>query len=105
MVIEEFGYLSISHTGAQLFYQPMSRPSEYASTVLTSGKGSEAWGEIFGDDVVAGALIGRLLHNCHIVKIRGNSYRVRNHRDLAPAHADPPAIAPPSKRGTRSQEA
>ena len=73
--------------------------------MLTSNKGFEAWGEIFGDDVMAGALIDRLLHHWHIVNIRGNSYRVRHHRDLAPAHAEPPAVAPPSKRGPRSQEA
>ena len=105
MVIDEIGYLPISRTGAQLFYQLMSRRYEHASTVLTSNKGFEAWGEIFGDDVMAGALIDRLLHHCHIVNIRGNSYRVRHHRDLAAPHAEPPAITPPSKRGTRRHEA
>jgi DNA replication protein DnaC len=52
-----------------------------------------------------GALIDRLLHHCHIVNIRGNSYRVRHHRDLAAPHAEPPAITPPSKRGARRHEA
>ena len=54
---------------------------------------------------MAAALINRLVHHCHIVNIRGNSYRVRHHRDLAPAHAEPPAVAAPSKRGARRQEA
>jgi IstB-like ATP binding protein len=49
----------------------------------------ETWGEIFGDDIMAGALIDRLLHHCHIVNIRGNSYQVRHYRDLAPAAAEP----------------
>ncbi len=105
MVIDEIGYLPISRTGAQLFYQLMSRRYEHASTVLTSNKGFEAWGEIFGDDVMAGALIDRLLHHCHIVNIRGNSYRVRHHRELAPRPAEPPAPAPTSRRGVRRQEA
>jgi len=102
MVIDEIGYLPISRTGAQLFYQLMSRRYEHASTVLTSNKGFEAWGEIFGDDVMAGALIDRLLHHCHIVNIRGNSYRVRHHRELAPPAPDP---SPSPKRGARRQEA
>jgi DNA replication protein DnaC len=105
MVIDEIGYLPISRTGAQLFYQLMSRRYEHASTVLTSNKGFEAWGEIFGDDVMAGALIDRLLHHCHIVNIRGNSYRVRHHRELAPRPAEPPAPTPTPRRGVRRQEA
>lgn len=83
----------------------MSRRYEHASTVLTSNKSLEAWGEIFGENVMAGALINRLLRHCHVVNIRGNSYRVRHHRDLAPAHAEPPAVVPPSKRGSRRHEA
>ena len=62
-----------------LFFQLMSRRYEHAATVLTSNKGFEDWGTIFGDDVMASALIDRLLHHCHIVNIRGNSYRMRHH--------------------------
>ena len=105
MVIDEIGYLPISRTGAQLFYQLMSRRYEHASTVLTSNKGFEAWGEIFGDDVMAGALIDRLLHHCHIVNIRGNSYRVRHHRELAPRATEPTPTSASPKRGARCQEA
>ena len=65
-----------------LFFQLMSRRYEHASTVLTSNKGFEEWGEIFGDEVMAGALIDRLVHHCHIVNIRGNSYRMRHHAEL-----------------------
>ena len=54
--------------------------------VLTSNKRFEEWGEIFGDEVMAGALIDRLLHHCHIVNIRGNSYRTRHHADLWAQH-------------------
>ena len=54
---------------------------ERASTILTSNKSFEEWGEIFGDDVMASALIDRLIHHCHIVNIR-NSYRMRHHAEL-----------------------
>jgi DNA replication protein DnaC len=82
LVVDEIGYLPITHNGAMLFFQLMSRRYERAATVLTSNKGFEEWGSIFGDDVMAAALIDRLLHHCHIVNIRGNSYRMRGHRDL-----------------------
>ncbi len=82
LVVDEIGYLPVSRTGAMLFFQLMSRRYEHASTVLTSNKGFEEWGEIFGDEVMAAALIDRLLHHCHIVNIRGNSYRMRAHSDL-----------------------
>jgi DNA replication protein DnaC len=82
LVVDEIGYLPVSHNGAMLFFQLMSRRYERAATVLTSNKGFEEWGAIFGDDVMAAALIDRLLHHCHIVNIRGNSYRMREHRDL-----------------------
>ena len=82
LVVDEIGYLPITRTGAMLFFQLMSRRYEHASTVLTSNKGFEEWGEIFGDDVMAAALIDRLVHHCHIVNIRGNSYRMRDHAEL-----------------------
>ena len=65
-----------------LFFQLMSRRYERGSSVLTSNKSFEEWGEIFGDEVMATALIDRLVHHCHIVNIRGNSYRMKNHAEL-----------------------
>jgi DNA replication protein DnaC len=82
MVVDEIGYVPISQTGAMLFYQLMSRRYEHASTVLTSNKSFEEWGEVFADEVMAAALIDRILHHCHIVNIRGNSYRMRQHTEL-----------------------
>jgi DNA replication protein DnaC len=82
LVVDEIGYLPISPTGAMLFFQLMSRRYEHGSTVLTSNKPFEQWGEIFGDEVMAAALIDRLVHHCHIVNVRGNSYRMRQHREL-----------------------
>jgi DNA replication protein DnaC len=85
LIVDEIGYLPISRTGAMLFFQLMSRRYEHASTILTSNQGFESWGEIFGDEVMAAALIDRLVHHCHIVNIRGNSFRMRHHADLRSA--------------------
>jgi DNA-binding NtrC family response regulator len=65
-----------------LFFQLMSRRYERAFTVMTSNKGFAEWGEVLGDKVMAAALIDRILHHCHIVNMRGNSYRVRQHTEL-----------------------
>jgi DNA replication protein DnaC len=89
-----------------LFFQLMSRRYEHAATVLTSNKGFEEWGSIFGDDVMAVALIDRLLHHCHIVNIRGNSYRMRQHGDLWQT-LNPPGEAhqpPTRKRKPRTEQ-
>jgi hypothetical protein len=106
LVVDEIGYLPISRTGAMLFFQLMTRRYEHASTILTSNKGFEDWGEIFGDEVMAAALIDRLLHHCHIVNIRGNSYRMRQHSELWKAlHPAPEPEEPPkSRRGRRPKE-
>ena len=105
LVVDEIGYLPVSRTGAMHFFQLMSRRYESASTVLTSNKGFEDWGEIFGDDVMAAALIDRLLHHCHIVNIRGNSFRMRAHSELSKQlhHLDDgdSASASTPKQGTR----
>ncbi len=89
MVIDEIGYQPISRTGAQLFCQLKSRRYEHASTVLTSNNGFEEWGDVFGDETMVAALTARLLHHCHIVNIRGSSYRMRHHRDLALRRSEP----------------
>ena len=83
LVVDEIGYLPVTQSGAMLFFQLINRRYERASTVITSNKGFEEWGEILGDEVMAAALIDRLLHHCHIVNIRGNSYRMRQHTELA----------------------
>jgi DNA replication protein DnaC len=85
LIVDEIGYLPISKTGAMLFFQLIAKRYERASTVLTSNKSFEEWGEIFGDEAMAAALIDRLVHHCHIVNIRGNSFRMRHHAELRSA--------------------
>ena len=82
LVVDEIGYLPINYSGAVLFFQLMNRRYEHASTVLTSNKGFEEWGDIFGDDVMAAALIDRVLHHLPSGERRGNSYRMREHAEL-----------------------
>ncbi len=83
LVVDEIGYLPVTQSGAILFFQLINRRYGRASTVLTSNKGFEEWGRILGDEVMAAALLDRLLHRCHIVNIRGNSYRMRRHTELS----------------------
>ena len=106
LVIDEIGYLPISPTGAMLFFQLINRRYEHASTVLTSNKGFEDWGGVVGDEVMAAALIDRLLHHCHIVNIRGNSYRMRKHADLSRAllTSFEEDEKPPQKRRRRTRK-
>ena len=105
LVIDEIGYLPVSQTGAMLFLQLINRRYERASTVLTSNKGFED--QILGDEVMAAALIDRLLHHCHIVNIRGSSYRMRKHIDLSKILHSPPAEPsplPPKRKRARAKE-
>ena len=83
----------------------MSRRYERGSSVLTSNKSFEEWGEIFGDEVMATALIDRLVHHCHIVNIRGNSYRLKNHAELYATLRSERTTHPtsPLKRGPRRE--
>jgi DNA replication protein DnaC len=107
LVVDEIGYLPVTPTGAMLFFQLINRRYERASTVLTSNKGFEEWGDVLGDDVMAAALIDRLLHHCHIVNIRGNSYRMRHHTELSKTlHSAPaePKPATPRTRRAKSKE-
>ncbi len=107
LVVDEIGYLPISRTGAMLFFQLMSRRYETGATILTSNKGFDEWGEVFGDEVMAGALIDRLVHHCHIVNIRGNSYRMRQHAELYAVlhHRREPPAPPSTKRRAQAREA
>jgi DNA replication protein DnaC len=106
LVVDEIGYLPVNPTGAVLFFQLMSRRYERASTVLTSNKSFEEWGEIMGDEVMAAALIDRILHHCHVVNIRGNSYRMREHSELwqalRPVGSD--ESPPPVRASRKSRE-
>lgn len=84
LVIDEVGYLPIDKGGANLFFQLINARYEKGATILTSNRGFQDWGEVFGDNVVATALLDRLLHHAVVIEINGNSYRLREHADLIP---------------------
>lgn len=85
LVVDEIGYLPVTHSGAILFFQLINRRYGRASTALTSNKSFEEWGRILGDEVMGAALLDRLPHRCHVVNIRGNSYRMRRLAALSKA--------------------
>lgn len=104
LIVDEIGYLPITPGGANLFFQLVNARYERGSMILTSNRGFAEWGEIFGDPVVATALLDRLLHHAVVVQIEGASYRLRQHADLIPEHTRAHAnLAPPpvSKRRGR----
>jgi DNA replication protein DnaC len=79
LVIDEVGYIPFEAEAANLFFQLVSARYERASLIVTSNKPFGRWGEVFGDDVVAAAMIDRLVHHADVVALKGDSYRLRNH--------------------------
>jgi DNA replication protein DnaC len=77
LIIDELGYLPFDPNAAHLFFQLVSRRYERGSLLLTSNRSVGEWGTVFGDAVVATAILDRLLHHSHVVTIRGDSYRLR----------------------------
>jgi len=78
LIIDELGYLELSKKTATLFFQLISKRYEKGSIMITSNKPFEEWGEIFKDDVVAAAILDRLLHHCYPFFIQGKSFRMKN---------------------------
>lgn len=77
LIIDEIGYLPIDRLGANLFFQLISRRYERGPMILTSNQSFGAWGEVFGDRIIATAILDRLLHHAVTLNIRGNSYRLK----------------------------
>jgi len=81
LVIDEVGYIPFEAEAANLFFQLISSRYERASVIVTSNKPFGRWGEVFGDPVVAAAMIDRLVHHAEVVSLKGDSYRLKD-RDL-----------------------
>ncbi|OLO12731.1 AAA family ATPase [Chromohalobacter japonicus] len=80
LVLDEMGYLPMTREEASLFFRLINRRYERASTLLTSNKSFMDWGEIFGDQVIATAILDRLLHHSTTLNIKGESYRLKDKR-------------------------
>lgn len=78
LVIDEVGFLPLDEQSSKLFFQLISKRYEKHSTIITTNKPLSQWAEIFGDPVLANAILDRLLHHCHVVKIIGKSYRTKD---------------------------
>ena len=81
LLVDEVGYIPFEPEAANLFFQLVSSRYERASLIVTSNKPFGRWGEVFGDDVVAAAMIDRLVHHAEVIALKGDSYRIKD-RDL-----------------------
>ncbi|MBU0681462.1 MAG: IS21-like element helper ATPase IstB [Proteobacteria bacterium] len=79
VVVDEVGYLPVTTQEAHLFFQFVSHRYERNSIIITSNKSFGDWQELFGDTVIATAILDRLLHHCKVINIKGHSYRLRGH--------------------------
>jgi DNA replication protein DnaC len=104
LIIDEMGYLPLDELGATIFFQLVSARYERGSIILTSNKSYGDWGGIFGDPIIATAILDRLLHHSTTINIRGESYRLKDRRraGLLPARDGEegqtvaPSVAPSS---------
>jgi DNA replication protein DnaC len=87
LILDELGYLPLTREEASLFFRLLVRRYERASLIVTSNKPFGRWGEVFGDEVVAAAMIDRLVHHAEVVSLKGDSYRLKD-RDLGRVPTD-----------------
>ncbi|MDL5198635.1 IS21-like element helper ATPase IstB [Streptomyces sp. ALI-76-A] len=78
LVVDEVGYQPLERAEANLVFQVISKRYEKGSIILTSNKTFSEWGQVFGDEVLATAILDRLLHHCEVISINGPSYRLKN---------------------------
>src|SRR5436309_787561 len=93
IVVDEVGYIPFDPEAANLMFSLVSSRYERASMIVTSNKPFSAWGEIFGDDAVATAMLDRLVHHAEILALKGDSYRLRG-KDLDSRPAPQPPKTP-----------
>lgn len=78
LIIDEIGYLPVDKQGANLFFQLIAKRYENNSTIITTNQPFSKWSDVFSDAVLASAILDRLLHHSHILKITGPSYRLKD---------------------------
>jgi DNA replication protein DnaC len=94
IVVDEIGYLPLERQAANLLFALVARRYERGSIIVTSNRGFEAWGEILGDQMVAAALIDRLVHHAQIVTLKGKSYRLKERGPRAAPAAQATGLRP-----------
>ena len=78
LVIDEIGYTQLDRQEAELLFRLISERYEHGSVILTSNKYFSDWGELLSDNIIATALLDRLLHHAHVINIRGQTYRLKD---------------------------
>lgn len=78
LIIDEIGYLPVDKQGANLFFQLIAKRYEKNSTIITTNMNFSKWGEVFSDNILANAILDRLLHHSSVININGNSYRIKD---------------------------
>ena len=78
LIIDEVGFLPLDTEASNLLFQLISSRYEKASTIITTNKALSTWGEVFGDNVLANAILDRLVHHSQIITINGKSYRTKD---------------------------
>lgn len=78
LIIDEIGYLPVDHQGSNLFFQLIAKRYMNKSTIVTTNMLFSRWGEVFSDNTLASAVLDRLLHYSYIIRITGNSYRIKD---------------------------
>lgn len=78
LIIDEIGYLPVDKDASYGFFQLIAARYEKRSTILTTNQPFSKWGDVFGDSVIANAIIDRLVHHCELIKINGMSYRIKD---------------------------
>lgn len=86
VILDEMGYFPLDRLAAQFLFQLVSRRYGKSSLIVTSNKSYGDWGDIFADQVLASAILDRLLHHSTTVNIRGQSYRLREKRQAGVFH-------------------
>jgi DNA replication protein DnaC len=82
VICDEFGYISFDKQGAELLFNHLSLRAGRKSTIITTNLGFDRWEEIFGDAVLTAALVDRLTHKAHLVNMNGESYRLRETKEM-----------------------
>jgi DNA replication protein DnaC len=78
LIIDEVGFLPIDKQGANMLFQLINKRYEKSTTIITTNQPFSKWGEVFGDSVLANAILDRLLHHSHVFTINGKSYRTKD---------------------------
>jgi DNA replication protein DnaC len=93
LIIDEIGYLPLGPSGANLLFQLIARRYERGSIILTSNQSLTGWGDVFGDPIIATAILDRLLHHSTMLNVKGESYRLKEKRKAGVfGRASTPAI-------------